>query len=425
MWNKRSEKRNTPSAAPPKDTLIIVGNGFDCWQGLDTSYAHFQNYYTAHRDEILKKLGIKNHIVIEENGKRRTISDVELIYGDPFDPGELNDGFWSTFETSLAQIDSARINFFFGKERRDLKNLKRSIRNANRILREAFCSWIGSIAIEAREPEYHFGERCLFLNFNYTDTLRRRFGVAEDDVYHIHGEASDQDSIVVGHSAHPQFPLDELSRMHGRFKGLLHIEELLYETDKHVEDHIEELSLFLAARGVNAEDIKDVYVLGHSMRPPDLDYYHFLNRATSVQAPSKERETIEDLPEIGSSEEFYLRLSYVIERYGYGTKDRVEDPRMAAVVERRLALEQMERNRRMEKRFFKALGIRPRRMGRMPEHEEQEPAKPERRTEDALWHLSYFKDDDRQCKEEMLKRIGCKNYELFPSIDDCLKKFRT
>ena len=52
-----------------------------------------------------------------------------MIYGDPFDPGELDNEFWNNFESSLANIDTERINLFFGKERRNLKDMRRSIRN--------------------------------------------------------------------------------------------------------------------------------------------------------------------------------------------------------------------------------------------------------------------------------------------------------
>lgn len=61
------------------DTIVIVGNGFDIWQGLDTNYSQFQKYYLTHRDEILKKLHIKKHVFITQNGQKIKCSDVEII----------------------------------------------------------------------------------------------------------------------------------------------------------------------------------------------------------------------------------------------------------------------------------------------------------------------------------------------------------
>ena len=35
-----------------KSNLIIIGNGFDVWQGLETSYSKFKDYYYEHRKSI-------------------------------------------------------------------------------------------------------------------------------------------------------------------------------------------------------------------------------------------------------------------------------------------------------------------------------------------------------------------------------------
>ena len=193
-------KKKKPTAPSSKiDTIVVIGNGFDRWQGLNTSYADFQTYYHEHLDEILKKLHIKKRRYVSSDGTAEEWSDVELIYGDPFEPGELDNEFWNDFENSLADIDAERLNLFFGKERSDLKDMRRSIRNAKRILTEAFCGWIASISITKEDAGYQFGDNCVFINFNYTDTLRKRFGVDEMREFHIHGEATDKKSIVFGH----------------------------------------------------------------------------------------------------------------------------------------------------------------------------------------------------------------------------------
>lgn len=48
------------------DTLFIIGNGFDIWQGLHTDYFQFRDYYIEHRDEILNNLHLKKKAYIEE-----------------------------------------------------------------------------------------------------------------------------------------------------------------------------------------------------------------------------------------------------------------------------------------------------------------------------------------------------------------------
>lgn len=131
-----------------KDTLIIVGNGFDIWQGINTSYADFEKYYISHCDEIMRKLRIKLIVVTYEDGHTRNVSDVEMMYSDPFDPGIPDHDFWNRYESSLSQIDDQQINLFFGKERKGLKRIRHLAENANKILQKAFSGWIGSLNID-------------------------------------------------------------------------------------------------------------------------------------------------------------------------------------------------------------------------------------------------------------------------------------
>ena len=52
----------------PVDTLILIGNGFDIWQNLDTSYRSFERYYEAHLDEVLERFHLKKYTKYNEDG---------------------------------------------------------------------------------------------------------------------------------------------------------------------------------------------------------------------------------------------------------------------------------------------------------------------------------------------------------------------
>lgn len=324
----KRQKAGKANTFPEIDALVIIGNGFDAWQGLNTSYASFREYYQTHREEIMKRLHIKMKEIEEyHQGKlvqKIRISDVEIVYGDPFRPRELELEFWNRFEDSLSKVDAEALNFYFGKEKQDLKDMRKSIRNAKRILTEAFCDWIQSQPIEEKQgmvngKPFRFGEHCAFINFNYTDTLGNRFGVDEKWVIHIHGEASDRKSIIVGHSTHPQEPEYMLYQFVGRFQGLYLVEELLYETDKHVEDNIQYLCADLGLRGILSTKIKNIYVLGHSFGIADVLYFDFLKRATSVTDPNEE-EQAEHEEERDPLDELAARLEYTIQTVGITAK---------------------------------------------------------------------------------------------------------
>lgn len=95
-------------AREKKDTLIIIGNGFDIWQGFQTGYPEFWKYYYAHQDEIMKRLRIRKRYIKKEDGESVWHGDVELIYGNPFNPEEPEEEFWNRFEVSLDKMDSER-----------------------------------------------------------------------------------------------------------------------------------------------------------------------------------------------------------------------------------------------------------------------------------------------------------------------------
>lgn len=48
----------------------------------------------------------------------------------------------------------------------------------------------------------------------------------------------------------------------------------------------------------------------------------------------------------------------------------------------------------------------------------------EPRHRDARWHISYHCDADRARIENVMKRIGCTNFELYKGIDECIKEFK-
>lgn len=414
LFHRKARDITTPAERAKIDTLVIIGNGFDRWQGLGTSYASFREYYYTHRAAILKKLHAPTYELRSTDGTRAfTYTDVELIYGDPFWPDELDDTFWNHFESSLSDIDGDCINLFFGKTPRDLRRMRKSISTAKKALTEAFCGWISSLAVDTRESGYRFGDNCLFINFNYTDTLQKRFGVDHARICHIHGEASDKTSIIFGHSDHPHTPEPLLKTLGGRFHGLYLIEQLLYETDKHCQENLPFLCLFLATHGVMCEDITDIYVLGQSMSPVDLVYFDFLLRATKIPSPA-EKDDVPEMPEdTDDMDELLHRLQYAIDTTGYGREAEDAD---ADAIQRKLAREQQDIHLQYDREIRKLLR---RFTAASPA---QIPSTP--RAKDAAWHIAYHGEKDRQWKEVLMQELGCRRFTLYDSIDRCLEQWK-
>lgn len=230
--------------------LFLIGNGFDRWQGLPTSYGDFRQYYFEHILEITQELRIKTEV--DDAG--HLITPVEKILGNIFNPEALPGEFFWNFESSMALLDDQNISLYFGKTDKD--------------------------------TGYRFDDSCYFINFNYTNTLEKRFQVDGRNVNYIHGDFSDTESIVFGHSTHPERAFPELMeqkfihRVGGdkskRFRELYLVENALYETDKQVQDNIDDLCEFMTIDGVHIEEITDIYVLGHSFER------HLCNTASKI-----------------------------------------------------------------------------------------------------------------------------------------------
>lgn len=73
-----------------------------------------------------------------------------------------------------------------------------------------------------------------------------------------------------------------------RLRGLYLVEDTLYETDKHVQDNIDDFCEIMTIDGVHMEDITAMYVLGHSFGKPDYEYFEFFVKATYVWVDANE-----------------------------------------------------------------------------------------------------------------------------------------
>ena len=204
--------------------------------------------------------------------------------------------------------------------------------------------------------------------------------------------------------------------MGGRFGGLYLVDEILCETDKHCQDNVQILCMFLAMNGVMCEEIKDIYVLGQSMSPVDIEYFDFLMRCSKVPSLDNTEEKSGELEaedELDELDELNQRMQFIIDEIGY---HNTANENAANAMERWQQREQAARNEQYSKEFLKMFG--------KPAKTELDSVKVAPRTEDAKWHISYFGDTDKEWKEIVMKELGCSNYQLYPSIDECISKWK-
>lgn len=184
--------------------LNIIGNGFDLYHGLPTSYYFFACYFLKNYEEEYDQLASMYGIA---KGMYSHISE-DLTRG-------IDDkGFWREFEKSLGYIDTGWVE---GSLLDDLDleysgspvTLQIDRPNLVRNIREVLQSWIQNTVdkdeiyqiVKCRLKNYYiqFNKDDTFISFNYTHTLEKVYEI--DDVFHIHGECRNDnaDELIIGH----------------------------------------------------------------------------------------------------------------------------------------------------------------------------------------------------------------------------------
>lgn len=251
-----------------------------------------------------------------------------------------------------------------------------------------------------------------------------------------------------------------------RLKGLYLIEDALYKTDKHVQDNIDDLCEFMALSGVHIEDFTDIYVLGHSFGDPDYEYFEFWVKATQAGCNFNELSAlwkannlgIENMTEEGLLEFIQLNITYAtqhrkrtlgkdnlsypkeerLEIYMFGRNDILTDgdgvvhslnavqQKAEEAVHKRFILEQAARTKEVIEELcaMKHVDELPPDCWSVLKAADYIDGGHDPRIEEAMWHISYFSDEDKQRIEDVTKRAGCKKYELHQGIDDCISAFR-
>lgn len=160
--------------------LIICGNGFDAHHRLPTTYSHYKDFLMKHYHQV--KRDYDNFPCLTDTGKGYWYNieeSLEIDYQPYFEDSVLNnypdlindesDSRWDNLWVNI-DIDSKFIDMFTGK---------------------CFYEFLSTLSYDEKERSFIverlINANCVFLTFNYTDTLQRLYQIPEDRVLHIHG----------------------------------------------------------------------------------------------------------------------------------------------------------------------------------------------------------------------------------------------
>lgn len=263
------------------DKLIIIGNGFDIAHGLKTDYKYFLSQLTE---------------------QHRKFYETVCQYIP-------EDALWSSFEKSLAYLDDEQLQednscylLGYGDENwrdsahHDFQYMIGQALDFAPDIPFYFSEWINTINTNVPPiiSTHIISPSNLFLSFNYTDTLERVYGIPADRILYLHGKASRGDTLILGHhdntlfqdEATPEFKTEEerdfFYENYSEDVRVLEAKEIIKtyfkETYKDTASIIESYNYFF--RSLN--NIKEIYIYGHSLSFIDFDYFVEIKEHTSL-----------------------------------------------------------------------------------------------------------------------------------------------
>lgn len=194
--------------------LNVVGNGFDLYHGLPSSYYYFGCYLISTKPEFYKEIV-----------KMYNLDGIKML-GHPGDDYTyvVEDVFWREFEKHLGDVDE---DYVVGThiDDLDLENddpveIEMNEHLVAHELKKSFVHWVKDTLdkeenyklikdyINIVENKIDINDEEYYLVFNYTHTLQKIYNVSDEKIHYVHGEClidddygdyDDADDLIVGH----------------------------------------------------------------------------------------------------------------------------------------------------------------------------------------------------------------------------------
>lgn len=253
-----------------KDTLIIIGNGFDLAHDIKSSYWDFREW-------------------LYKNGNTKLVNMMDVFFSNERD-------VWSGIEQALGEYDEeAILDYCRPDEEFDIEH---SLSSSARVedspmaffqpvleeFKDAFEEWVDNIDINGIKNVYHLYPLCRYLTFNYTDTLETGYGIPINQISHIHGSRLNNEEYVVGHN-NPRNLSDAWDEDGLIFEQQAH-ENIISWMNGFVKDYESNITnhkeFFNGLFGV-----KQIITYGHSMAKVDWPYFAEIIKIVGHDCPIK------------------------------------------------------------------------------------------------------------------------------------------
>lgn len=235
-------------------TLYIIGNGFDLFHDLKTSYWDFHEWLVNHNyaDDFVATM--ERLFPTLKDGELLLWKDFEMALGK-YVPKQVHDAFSQGVDNGLFDIDVQ-------------ESATNRIRPQLERIPDLLRSWIKSIPINVNK-QLCLSEKSIFLSFNYTLLLERVYNIPSEQIIHIHNCLEDSSLLITGHREDRQEDNTDYGNINIE-ESLRLISQEMYKLRKPVEDIIAHHQAFFdSLNGIN-----HVVVFGQSLSEIDLLYFY-------------------------------------------------------------------------------------------------------------------------------------------------------
>lgn len=244
-------------------TLYVIGNGFDLYHQLPTSYSNFCQEYRELLDDLYDYFPSKNDKYPWHRFEERL---------GTYDPNFL----FSECNSLDINDEKFKLSMLYGLE----DDITTQAENVVSTLQRTFSEWIYSIEINPDKIAAHLKlmPNSSFLSFNYTATLEKIYNISRDSVFYIHGCAERYDDLIFGHGLdvdeEPEFYENGESLRTPFSDAIASASYPLSALKKPVFDIINKNSSFFSS----LSSLEHVLVLGHSINHIDHPYFMEINK---------------------------------------------------------------------------------------------------------------------------------------------------
>jgi hypothetical protein len=234
--------------------LYIIGNGFDLYHHLPSSYCDFRDF-------------------IKEKGP--------FIFGIIEKYFDYTGAFWHAFEINLSNLDEFQVIRDVlrslgadGWDEDALESYEPVLEYHTigmfRQLKNYMIDWIrylNLLPLSRKYPDIY--PDSLFISFNYTNTLERHFHIHSDQINYIHGNVQETNSdLIFGHDIDESdlvYDVDDNQERQGRIV----VRSFLEYSRKPVEKIIKDNQRFWE----KLSSVTEIIIIGHSLSLVDIPYF--------------------------------------------------------------------------------------------------------------------------------------------------------